>query len=96
MSDWWQFTQENHGDVSAEFSSMFTPLFNGVAKDGKVTCEAFASLAGKFNEFRKTKNHDTQDMPLEMFQGFWAKEGLAAGLDVLTAVRLAWMLCNDG
>ena len=96
MGDWWQFTQENHGDVSSEFSSMFTPLFEGVAKDGKVTVEAFASLAGKFNEIRAKKSHDTHDMPLELFQGFWPKEGLPAGLDVKTATRLAWMLCNDG
>ena len=97
MSDWWGITVESHGDVSPEFSEEYTALFNGVAVDGKVNAEAWHSLMNHMNASRVKLNHDQHDLSLEQVTGFWTREGLDVnGVDVLTAVRFSWLLCNDG
>merc|ERR1712183_386454 len=98
--DWWQFTLQHHGDVSAEFSNLFTPLFEQVAKDGLVDAAAWQSQGDAMNKWRLEKTSaqecDIHPISVDLVEKVWAGMKLPAGIDILTAVRVAWSLVNDG
>ena len=100
MNDqWWQDLKESVGEVSDMFSKLFTPLVEGVANDGLVDAVGFQSLRGKMNDYRDEHNGgrdcDIRDFTVEMVKKWWADSKFADRIDVLTAVRFTWILCNE-
>jgi len=91
---------EHHGDVSDMFSKLFTPLFEGVAMGGMLDAVGFQSLTGEMNDYRLKHTgageSDIHDISLEMVKKWFAQNKFADRIDVLTAVRFTWAMCNDG